>query len=75
MPQSDRTFATRALTAVGLLVTVMLTAAAGVPEGGLSDPTILAVILALVAVGVVALFLVRRRRSSGGPSSRPPTGG
>lgn len=75
MPQSDRTRASRALIAVGLIATVMLTAAAGVPEGGLSDPTILAVILALVAVGVVALFLVRRRRAGDGPSSRPPAEG
>ena len=64
----------RPLKAAGLMATLILTAAAA-PEGGLADPTIVAAILALVAVGVAALLLVRRRRAGTDPMKRPPTEG
>lgn len=61
MGQSLRTRMGRPLMAVGLLATVVLTAAADGP--GLADPAVQAVVLGLVAVAVVALILVRRRRA------------
>jgi hypothetical protein len=61
MRRSLRTLVGRVLAAAGLVATLMLTAAANGPTG-LADPALLAGILGLVAVAVIALIIVRRRR-------------
>jgi membrane protein implicated in regulation of membrane protease activity len=61
MNESLRTLAIRLMVAVGWVATLMLTAAAN-GTADLTDSALLAGILALVAVAVVALILVRRRR-------------
>jgi hypothetical protein len=62
MSESLRALAVRLLAAVSLVATLMTTAAAN-GTTDLTDPALLAGILALVAVAVGALIVVRRRRS------------